>query len=281
LEKIPVRHIAPVAEPSLLGDFSIRKLHELLDGKDMVQTLHRHDFFYLLAIEKGGGEHSIDFKPYQITYHSLYLMRPGQVHQLNLDKKSRGYLMQFSADFYYPHDKASLLLLRKASSQNHYQLHSFKKLNPVLQTIQQEFVTKKEGYNIIVKSNMDMLLVELIRNQNKPTPTQNLHQQEKFDHFAQLLEQHVLTHKKVSDYTGLMNLSTYQLNSITKAAVGKTCSELIDEQIVLEAKRCILATSNQISQTAYRLGYEDVSYFIRFFKKHTGHTPDNYRQNFS
>ena len=127
---------------------------------------------------------------------------------------------------------------------------------------------------------MDVLLVELIRSQDQPKATQNLHGQEKFYKFSELLEQNILVHKKVSEYAQLMNISTYQLNSITKAAVGKTCSELINEQVILEAKRCILATSNQISQTAYRLGYQDVSYFIRFFKKHTRHTPETYRQNF-
>ncbi|MBL7932446.1 MAG: AraC family transcriptional regulator, partial [Bacteroidia bacterium] len=73
---------------------------------------------------------------------------------------------------------------------------------------------------------------------------------------------------------------SYQLNSITKSLLGKTCSEIINEQIILEARRYLLATSNQVNQIAYQLGYEDVSYFIRFFKKHTGHSPDSFRQNF-
>jgi AraC family transcriptional regulator, transcriptional activator of pobA len=75
----------------------------------------------------------------------------------------------------------------------------------------------------------------------------------------------------------MMNLSVYQLNAITKATLSKTCSDLITQQIILEAKRCLLATSHQVNQTAYRLGYEDVSYFIRFFKKQTGYSPEAFR----
>jgi len=78
----------------------------------------------------------------------------------------------------------------------------------------------------------------------------------------------------------MLNLSVYQLNAITKATLGKTCSEVINEHIILEAKRCLLATSNKIGQTAYRLGYEDISYFIRFFKKQTGYSPEAFRNNF-
>lgn len=282
LQNIPVRHITPVIEPSLLGDFSVRKLQDVLGGTAMAQPLHRHDFYYLLAIEKGSGDHSIDFNPYKVKDHSLFLMRPGQVHQLNLDQHSTGYLMQFNTEFYAPADKASLLLLRRASSQNGYSLDSFEKISSALENIFQEFKEKKEGYNIVVKSAMDMLLIELVRSQGEDEKTtKHLHAQEKFDQFCQLLEQHVLRHKQVPHYAGLMNLSVYQLGSITKAAVGKTPSELIDQQVILEAKRCILATSNQIAQTAYRLGYEDVSYFIRFFKKHTGQSPDSFRKNFS
>jgi AraC-like DNA-binding protein len=81
----------------------------------------------------------------------------------------------------------------------------------------------------------------------------------------------------VSFYADLLNLSSYQLNAITKATLGKTCSELINEFIILEAKRTLLATSNQVNQIAYHLGYEDVSYFIRFFKKHTGYSPEAFR----
>jgi YesN/AraC family two-component response regulator len=62
--------------------------------------------------------------------------------------------------------------------------------------------------------------------------------------------------------------------------VGKTVSELINEQIILEAKRHLLATSNQIKEIADQLGYEDHSYFIRFFKQQTGLSPDAFRKNF-
>ena len=94
------------------------------------------------------------------------------------------------------------------------------------------------------------------------------------------METHIATDKQVSQYADRLNLSVYQLNSITKNLLGKTCSVVIDDQIILESKRLLLATSNQISQIAFELGYEDVSYFIRFFKKHSGFSPEAFRNNF-
>ena len=104
--------------------------------------------------------------------------------------------------------------------------------------------------------------------------------QERLEEFLELLDIHITTHKQVSQYTDLMNLSPYQLNEITKATLGKTPSALINEHIILEAKRHLLATPNQIKDIADQLGYEDPSYFIRFFRKHTGYSPEAFRHNF-
>jgi YesN/AraC family two-component response regulator len=65
-----------------------------------------------------------------------------------------------------------------------------------------------------------------------------------------------------------------------KTSVGKTVSDLINDQIILEAKRHLIATPAQVKEIADQLGYEDPSYFIRFFKKHTGYSPDTFRKNF-
>lgn len=284
MEKIPIRHINTTREePNLSGSFSIRNIRNLLDGKDMVQGLHRHDFYYLLALEKGAGNHNIDFTPYSITDHTVFFMRPGQVHQLVLEAESTGYLLQFRGEFYLPKNKASNQLLRKASHTHHYQFDAdgFKRLLSILTYIFQESIDKNERFEEVIKANLDILFIELIRRQGStPTAKVSLYLQERLDKFFELLETHILTHKQVARYAEMLNLSAYQLNAIAKAALGKTCSELINEQIILEAKRCLLATSNQINQTAYRLGYEDVSYFIRFFKKHTGYSPEAFRNNF-
>jgi AraC family transcriptional activator of pobA len=284
MERIPVRHInVSRKEPDLSENFSIREIQNLLAGKDMVQELHRHDFFYILALENANGNHNIDFTPYTVCDNSVFFMRPGQVHDLVLKAESKGYIMQFRDEFYFPKDKASNQLLRKASNINYYQLNaaSFKKLQTILTYIFQEYAEKNERYEDVIKANMGIFFIELSRqHSSNPSNDVSLYMQERLEKFLELLEQNVFTHKQVSQYAAMLNLSTYQLNAIVKIALGKTSSELINEHIILEAKRCLLATSNQINQTAYRLGYEDVSYFIRFFKKHTGYSPEAFRNNF-
>jgi len=285
MKTIPIRHIkATQKEPDFSEGFSIRDLRDLLAGKDMVQELHRHDFFYILVLKKGRGNHEIDFISYEVSDNVLFFMRPGQVHQLILKAGSTGYLVQFNTDFYYAHDKASNQLLRRTSNMNLYHPGAarFKKLLSILVDIFREYTDKQEGYQKVIKANLDILCIELARQNSKSPPNNiNTYTQERFEEFSTLLETHISTHKQVSEYAGMLNLSPYQLNAITKATLGKTCSQLITEYIILESKRCLLATSNQVNQIAGHLGYEDVSYFIRFFKKHTGFSPEAFRHNFS
>src|SRR6218665_2910353 len=108
MKNIPVRHIKPVqGEPAFSGSFNIRDVRDLLGGKDMVQELHRHDFFYVLVLKKGEGKHSIDFTSYEVSDGTVFFMRPGQVHELTLKNGSRGYLMALRPGFYSAHDKLS------------------------------------------------------------------------------------------------------------------------------------------------------------------------------
>ena len=173
MKNIPIRSIKSTQkEPVFSGSFSIRDVRDLLAGKDMVQELHRHDFFYLLALKKGTGNHEIDFTPYKVCDNAVFLMRPGQVHQLTLQAGSTGYLVEFKTDFYYPHDKSSSQLLRRASSMNFYQpdADSFKKLLSILTYIFQEYAGKQESYQQVITANLDILFIELVRQHNKRSP---------------------------------------------------------------------------------------------------------------
>ena len=286
MRKIPVRKI-PGADHQLTSSerFKIRTIQEILGGNNLKQDLHRHDFFFVLLLEKGGGNHEIDFVTYGIKDQSVFLLRPGQVHQLELNKDCTGYLMEFNYEFYHPKNKTSAQRFRRASSTNFckLELQRFEALQNTFTHIYKEYNNKEEGYLEIIKASLEIFFIELLRQSSKSTNESrsiNSYTQERLEEFLELLEKHANRFKQVSQYTALMSLSAYQLNEITKATLGKTPSDLINEQIILEAKRYLLATPNQVKDIADLLGYEDVSYFIRLFKKHTRYSPDSFRQAF-
>lgn len=283
MDHIPVRHIqGNTMEPALSGNFTIRTLEALSGGNPMEESLHRHDFFYMLVILKGAGSHEIDFVRYEVTDHSLFLMRPGQVHQLELNAGTEGYLVQFKNDFFYLNNHPAKQLLRKVSHKKLCMLEekNFRRLKTILDYIATEFSEKQEGYEEVIKSSLSIFFVELTRhrrNRQGGSLPENSYAQEKLEKFLDMLETKIVTQKKVSYYADRLNISIYQLGTITKSLLDKTPSQAISAQVILEAKRQLLATSRQVSEIAYDLGYDDPSYFIRFFKKHAGQSPESYR----
>ncbi len=285
MKKIPIRQIVSVHHEHSSSDyFKIRKVEDMLDREDLFHELHRHDFFFIIALQKGEGIHEIDFKAYNVFDYSIFFMRPGQVHQLQLNSNSTGFIVEFSREFYRPENKLSIQRLRKASNKDYCKLETdrFEKLHTILTSIFREYTGKEEGYLDAIIANLEIFFIEFIRQSPNPkgsVVSANPYTQDRFEEFLGLLDSNIASLKQVSQYTDLMNLSPYQLNEITKASVGKTASELINEHIVLEAKRYLLATANQIKEIAGQLGYEDVSYFIRFFKKQSGFSPESFRHN--
>ena len=286
MKTIPIRQIAATHQVQRnAGRFSIRDLSTVLGGKGLVHDLHKHDFYFILAVETGQGGHEIDFVRYDVHPRSLFMLRPGQVHELRLSADCTGYLVEFDTSFYRPKNTKEEQRWKKATGKNYCEVEEsrFKKLLSFLSLIFTEYASKQEGYDEAIQSGLDLFFIELVR--QSPSPEQipagtNHYTQERFEELLRLLEEKITAVKSVSQYAGLLNLSVYQLNAITKASVGKTTADLINEQIILEAKRYLLATPNQVKDIAWHLGYEDTSYFIRFFKKHTGLSPDVFRRNF-
>ncbi|QDK77573.1 helix-turn-helix domain-containing protein [Spirosoma sp. KCTC 42546] len=97
-------------------------------------------------------------------------------------------------------------------------------------------------------------------------------------HFRQLLTRHILSKRTVNEYADLLAVTPNHLNKCVKETTGKPASVLIAEMLLLEAKVLLGQPGLSISEIAYRLSFDDLSYFARFFKKHTGLNPTNYRQ---
>lgn len=267
------------------GRFSIRPVSDLSKGKDIVHDLHRHDFYFILVIGSGNGIHEIDFHEHRVMDDSVFVLRPGQVHRLQLNRESSGWLIEFDTTFYKPDDINSIERLKKATKVSFCKIDKIKtdSLYQPVKHIFKEFQNRESGYLDAIKANLDLFFIEYIRqSQNLESDARqvNGYSQERFDEFIEILNTRITEIKTVAKYAELMNLSPFQLNTITKSMVGKPASDLINAQVLLEAKRYLLATADQVKDIAYHLGYEDPSYFIRFFKKHTGLSPEAFRQNF-
>lgn len=285
MKSVPIRNIKTSNSGDNTGKILIKRVEDLSLSEDMDQPVHRHDFYFVLAIEKGQGNHTIDFISYDVHDYFVFFMRPGQVHELHLQQGCTGFILEFSKDYLHSKHKKTRLLLRTIGQQNLYSpgQKSFQRFVQYLTTIQEELRTENDEFLDVTKANLQLALIELYRSRESRSlhlDAKEKYKQEQLDLFLELLENDIANYKQVSAYAEMMHMTSYQLNQITKTLIGKTCSQVINEQIILEAKRLLLVTSQPINEVAWQLGYEDVSYFIRFFKKHTGYPPEEYRQNF-
>lgn len=95
--------------------------------------------------------------------------------------------------------------------------------------------------------------------------------------FKVLLSEHFIEERQVSFYADKLNLTPKYFSTIIKKVSGKTAGEWINEMLLLESKVRLQNKHHSIAQIAYDLNFSDPSHFGKFFKKHTGMSPNQYR----
>lgn len=102
-----------------------------------------------------------------------------------------------------------------------------------------------------------------------------------FAHFERLIEESYTLQHPVSHYAKCIGITAAHLNAIARDRAGKSALELIHERVLLEAKRNLAYTSMTISVLSYALGFAEPAYFARFFKRHMGLAPKDFRKQAS
>ncbi len=99
-----------------------------------------------------------------------------------------------------------------------------------------------------------------------------------FKNFQKTVKQAYTPMKTIKEYAAELNITSVHLNRICQATVGKPALQIVNEFLALEAEKFLKHTDLHVSEIAYRLNFEDPAYFSRFFKKHTGVSPKEFRE---
>lgn len=94
-----------------------------------------------------------------------------------------------------------------------------------------------------------------------------------------LVEQHFREKKSVTEYADMLYKSPKTLSNLFSASSGQSPLHIIHARIILEAKRLMIYTDKTIKEISHELGYEEVAYFSRLFKKVTGENPSEFRKS--
>ncbi len=149
----------------------------------------------------------------------------------------------------------------------------------IIQSIEQEHAGQLAQKNDMLRDYLDILLILLMRQYQAQNTTNGiiLTGLAQWHDLESLVDQHYREHKPVSFYAEKLHLTAKQLNDTGKRIMGKTITELVQDRVLLEARRLLVHSHLTVSQVAAELGYFDNSYFSRFFKKHIGQTPEQFR----
>ena len=113
--------------------------------------------------------------------------------------------------------------------------------------------------------------------QYRPDEVKSYRVRELFNRFMMLLEKDYKISRDVNYYAEQMNISSKYLTNIVSQVTGHTPKTIIDQYVILQLKLHLKRTTQSIKEMAWEFHFADVSFFCRYFKKHTGLTPQQIR----
>jgi len=243
---------------------------------------HVHDFEELIVGIKGKLEHFVDFKSGSVEAPLVSFIAKGKVHRI-ITKLQDGsfdmWLLRFRSEFISEtvfqlyssfHNNANLLLQPG---------ECFNRLITVCEIISQEMKHQVPDLSI-VRHMLSALFIMIEAERKKLPESENSDksiQNETFINFLKILEDNFRRPLGVEFYAEKLFMSSRNLNLICQKIMNQSVSEIIETRKLTEAKNLLASTNKSISEIGFELGYNEKSYFSNVFKKKSGQTPSEFR----
>lgn len=249
---------------------------------------HKIECYAIILIATGQAKYTIDFNTIELKEGDILLISPGQVFHCLKPGMVTGMLVFFDEDFFYTHHKQDVEI-------NNYNL--------LIDIFQHNKLTIREDSYAFMFCLIDLMKMEtkIIRN-NKPTSIyqhlisvllhtieRECYEREMNDiilaetylasKFKLLVQKNISVKNNVEYFCNKLKISKSTLQKNTKLVYQKTPKDIIEEILLLEAKRMLTVTSMRIQEIGYALGFMDPTNFTKFFKRNVGITPDYFRKN--
>lgn len=236
-----------------------------------LMAAHRHGYFMLAVCMEGESTHMLDFEQVSIQAGEMILIVPGQVHQPISNNTKNAFIVAFSADFML---EQQVVLPAHPFGPIRLSERDLTQVNVIMTQMAQEYQEQPTQYVAMLQHYLCLLLTLFYRHaaphiQSGPPLLLR---------YRELLSAHFLEWTKPAQYAAAMHISADHLNEVIKQHTGQTVSAHINERRVLEAKRLLLHAKENIKEIAWHLQFNELSYFNRFFKQHTGCTPAAFRE---
>jgi AraC family transcriptional activator of pobA len=273
-------HVETIADRSRINDWRIQP--------------HAHrDLHQLLVILMGSGEMEAETRRQPFRAPALLIVPAGVVHGFSFAEDTEGYVVTLADTLLrdLARDEPSFRALfadANCASLDEDPVHfqefaqeftqEFKETLPKLR---RELVWSAPASAAAATARLTTLLVSAVRALHQPAGVVSAAGNARAALVARLREQietHLRSGLSVAQYARLLNVTPARLRAACMEVTGKTPMRVLEERLVLEAKRNLTYTNMTIAQIAYYLGFTDPAYFSRFFSKLAGESPAAFRK---
>ena len=267
-------HVETIASRSSIHDWTIRA--------------HRHrNLFQILLIEQGGGEMTFEAARLPFAAPAAILVPAAVAHGFRFQPNlTRGWVLSFTED------AAGLLADRAGEALSRLRALAVQPIVPIAEDAErsrlsalcaelfEESSLAREGYRLAMRGLLALIAIGVARLAASRARTGSVTLQPADGTVARLralVDESFRRERQLGFYAEQLGMTVDRLNDHVKRATGVTAGHLVRQRVLSEAKRQLVFTAQPIQDIANELAFSDPSHFARFFRKHTGTTPHEFR----
>ncbi|WP_445431139.1 helix-turn-helix domain-containing protein [Chryseobacterium indoltheticum] len=244
------------------------------------------DSMYHIFLFNGNGKIIVDFIEYNFTGKTVFFTSPFQNIQILSETEIEIEVLNFHGDFYCIEFHKKEVACNGLLFNNIYLFPHFSLTEEVYQEISDYFskiqeVNHNEDFSgSVLQSYLQLILAISSREKNKLLPDKEIIKDDfnELKLFQNLVEEHFIVEKSLSYYADLLHVTSNTLSKKIKSKFNKTPSQIIQERVILEAKKQIHLTRKSIKEIAVELNFNDEFHFSKYFKKYVGISPTQFRK---
>lgn len=240
--------------------------------------------YKLLWIESGDGKLLISHKNYRLKNNQIFLLTPKQFIDWDPHSTFSGVICQLSPNLFknYFHiiNLQCSSILEDIGHNSEYVLPAseYSAFKTLLNLLVEE--TKRRDIDgKMLSPLLTALTFTLFRHSKYFSEPQFFMEDNRITKLQNLIDNHFSSHHQVTFYANKLNLSERYLNSISNQILGQTVTQIIHQKLNLKAKEMLVNNNCNIKEIAENLGFDDPSYFARFFKRMNNTSPTKFRKS--
>jgi AraC family transcriptional activator of pobA len=265
-------HVETIADRSRLYQWRIRP--------------HAHrDLHQLLVIFTGGGEMQAETQRQSFQAPALLIVPSGVVHGFAFEPETEGYVVTLADTLLRDLAREEAAFKRLFAAPTCTSLSAdpayTQELADSVPKLRRELVWNAPASGAAAAARLVTVLVSALRALHQPSELTSAATNARaalVARFREKVESHLRMGLSIAQYAKALSVTPGRLRAACLEVAGKPPARVLEDRLLLEAKRNLTYTNMTVAETAYYLGFTDPAYFSRFFSKHAGESPAAFRK---